>query len=334
MSQPAYDLSVCICTHNPRRHYLARVLAALAAQTLDADAWELVLVDNRSDEPVAGWVDLSAIRHARVVSEQTLGLTNARIKGIRETSGRVMVFVDDDNVLAPDYLAQARRIMAEKTFLGAIGGRCRGEFEATPPEWAWFYFPYLAIADHGDQPLYILHKNSFQQWYPIGAGLVIRREFAEAYAEQITGCQARRMLGRRGTSLASADDIDMVLTVMDGESAIGFCPELILKHLIPRDRVTLPYLKRMIYHANFSLYQLMLTRKIPYKPLPWPLVYMTSIILCLMHRHWHPYTLWLACQAARGRYAAWNAHKKNLKDFAMREQATPVPAESNDKAPV
>lgn len=305
MSQSPYELSVCICTHNPRREYLTRVLAALAAQTVAPECWELLLIDNQSAEPVASWVDLSAFRHARVVREENLGLTHARIKGVRESSGRILVFVDDDNVLAPDYLAQAGRIMTEKPFLGAIGGKCHGEFEAAPPPWSWFYFPYLAITDHGDHALYIHHKNTFQQWYPIGAGLVIRRCFAEAYITQIQNDPERRKLGRRGRSLASADDIDIVLTVMDSDGAIGFFPELALRHLIPRERLELSYLRRMIYHANYSLYQLMLARKIPYQPRRWPLTYVTSLILCLMHGHWHPYTLWLACHAARGRYAAY-----------------------------
>jgi len=329
MSQPPCELSVCICTHNPRREYLTRVLAALAAQTLDPETWELLLVDNHSGEPVATWVDLSAFSHARIVSEADLGLTNARIKGVRESSGRTMVFVDDDNVLALDYLEQARRIMAEKPFLGAIGGKCRGEFESPPPPWSWFYFPYLAVTDHGDHALYIYHRNTYLQWYPIGAGLVIRRPFAEAYIDQILGDPERRKLDRRGRSLSSAGDIDMVLTVMDGGSAIGFFPELGLTHLIPRERLALSYLRRMIYHANYSLHQLMLARKIQYRPRRWPLSYVTSLILCLMHGHWHPFTLWLACYAARGRYAAYrdyrhdrNGAKKPDREAGVEEKST------------
>ena len=306
MDQPEFDISVCICTHNPRREYLTRVLAALAAQTLDPAAWELIVIDNHSDAPVADWANLGAIRHARLVGEERLGLTNARLKGIREARGEVLVFVDDDNLLAPDYLEHARRIMTEKPFLGAIGGRYHGEFETPPPRWAWHYFPYLAVADHGDHALYIFHRNTYQSWYPYGAGLVIRRALAATYADQIALSAARRKMDRRGNSLASAGDIDMVLTVMDAGSAIGFYPELALRHIIPAERLRLSYLKRMIYHANYSLYHLMYTREIDYRPRRWPLAYVTSVLLCFTHGYWHPKTLWLACQAARGRYAAYH----------------------------
>src|SRR5687768_10274760 len=108
MSTPA--LSVVICTHNPREAYLSRVLQALAGQTLARDEWELVIVDNGSNKPVVDQVDLSFQPNARVEREDQLGLTHARLRGIRESRGETIVFVDDDNVLAPDYLAHALEI--------------------------------------------------------------------------------------------------------------------------------------------------------------------------------------------------------------------------------
>src|SRR5215216_3255811 len=98
------ELSVIICTHNPRREYLERALAGLAAQTLPRDQWELVLVDNASNPPLEPWFDVSREPKPRLIQETQLGLTHARLRGVRESSGEIIVFVDDDNVLAPDYL--------------------------------------------------------------------------------------------------------------------------------------------------------------------------------------------------------------------------------------
>ncbi|HEY3415308.1 MAG TPA: glycosyltransferase [Armatimonadota bacterium] len=312
MTQHEFDISVCLCTHNPRREYLTRVLAALAGQSLDPERWELIVVDNKSEESVAQWADLSGIRHARVISEPKLGLTNARVAAIHAADGEVLVFVDDDNVLAADYLECACTVMAEKEFLGAIGGKCKGEFEVDPPTWTHHYLQYLAVADHGNQPLFIHHKNTYLPWYPYGAGLVIRRELARIYVHQLENDPERRKLDRRGNSLTSAGDIDMVLTIMDEGHGIGFFPQLSLKHIIPRQRLSFSYLKRLIYHSNYSLYHLMLSRHIAFHPRPWPLTYITSVLLCLMHRKWHPLTLMLACQAARGRYAALHDHNQSV----------------------
>src|ERR1700722_2249773 len=99
-----FAVSVIICSHNPRENYLRRVLDALRAQTLPAQEWELLLVDNASTEPLAGRFDLSWHPNARHVREEKTGLTPARLRGIAEANGELLVFVDDDNVLRSDYL--------------------------------------------------------------------------------------------------------------------------------------------------------------------------------------------------------------------------------------
>lgn len=313
MVPSSVEISVCLCTHNPRAEFLQRTLAALAGQTLAPARWELIVVDNRCDEPVAGRFDFAPFQNVRVIEEPRLGLTNARIAAIRAAAAPVLVFVDDDNVLQSDYLERALEIMTEKPFLGAIGGKLKGEFEAEPPRWALFYLPYLAVTDHGEHALYIHHRNTYLPWYPCGAGLVVRATLAAAYADQLEVEHERRKLDRRGDSLTSAGDIDMVLTSMDAGYAIGFFPQLRLRHLIPAVRLTYPYLKRMVYHANYSLYHLMLLRGIPFHPRPWPLTYVTGVLLCLLSGKWHPKTLLLACQAARGRYAALADHNARQK---------------------
>jgi hypothetical protein len=146
---------------------------------------------------------------------------------------------------------------------------------------------------------------------------------AETYAEQLEQNPGRRKLDRRGNSLTSAGDIDMLLTVMDCANAIGFFPELILKHLIPRERLTLSYLRRMIYHSNYSLYQLMLSRRIQFRPRRWPLAYITGVLLCFTQGCWHPYTLWLSCFAAQGRYAAYRDYKNGLAETAAAGRTVP-----------
>ena len=47
------DVSVIICTHNPRPEHLRRVLEALGDQTLPEHRWELQIIDNGSKVPLA-----------------------------------------------------------------------------------------------------------------------------------------------------------------------------------------------------------------------------------------------------------------------------------------
>src|SRR5690348_1101571 len=100
------NLSVITCAHNSRDDYLMRVTNALNNQTLDKASWEYLLIDNASAERLAEKIDLSWHPKARLVREEKLGLTPARLRGIREATGEMLVFVDDDNVLDPDYLKE------------------------------------------------------------------------------------------------------------------------------------------------------------------------------------------------------------------------------------
>src|SRR5215472_17312484 len=122
-------ISVITCAHNPRPDYLDQVLDALRAQTLDKEQWEYLLIDNASDEPLASRVDLSWHPHSRIIREDHLGLTHARLRGIREALGELLVFVDDDNVLDADYLKAALRVAAAWPILGAFGGQVRPRFD-------------------------------------------------------------------------------------------------------------------------------------------------------------------------------------------------------------
>ena len=337
-------VSVVIPTHNPRSDYLQRVLEGLRAQTLAQNAWELIVVDNGSREPLkAGAVkggkverlegydaenciDLSWHGNARIVREEELGLTFARLRGFAEAKGELIVMVDDDNVLAPDYLETAVRIARARPMLGAFGGKCLPEFEVEPPEWLKARGKGLGLRDRGEAPelfpeetgergisveqccseavgkpellknrTTVLPKNrvtrrvtEFPDCAPIGAGMVLRREAARAYAERLSRRSGLRVAGgesegvsvaqaeqspkhcpteprlgetalrqppshraasvitdRRGDSLASGGDNDICLTVIEEGWQVGYLPELVLTHLIPKQRMTLDYHKRM-----------------------------------------------------------------------------------------
>ena len=85
-------LTTVICTHNPRPNYLDRTLAALRNQTLKKDEWELLVIDNASDIPVADKWDISWHPNGRHVFEPKLGVAYARQRGINETATELIVF--------------------------------------------------------------------------------------------------------------------------------------------------------------------------------------------------------------------------------------------------
>jgi glycosyltransferase involved in cell wall biosynthesis len=247
------DASVIICAHNPRPQYLRRVLEALRSQTLPKEQWELLLIDNLSSDPLTAQWDLSWHPNGRHILETELGLSAARERGICESSGSVLVFVDDDNALDPNYLSTARSIGIEWPKLGAWGsGATIPEFELEPAESVKAFWPCLALRDvdvarWGNVPV--------EESTPWGAGLCVRREIAEAYC-RLKERSALKLTDRKGKSLSSAGDVEISYVARHDGFGTGVFPELKLIHLIPKERVSSDYLLKLSqagYTSHFLL---------------------------------------------------------------------------------
>ncbi len=309
MNQPP-SLSVCVCSHNPRSDFLVRMLAGLAAQTLPRERWELILVDNASSPPILPdrLKQFEPGLPLRLIREPALGLVPARLAAIAAAAGDILVLVDDDNVLAPDYLAQSLRIMTTEPGLGVLGGRVQGDFELPPPAWLRPFLAYLALRDPGEAPIRGGDAHACQPWFPIGAGMVIRRRAALAYAEKIADDHGRRHLGRRGGQLTGGEDIDMVITTLRMGLTAGYDPNLSLNHLIPADRLQFDYMRRMLYWTHLSCDSYFYAHNLGRPARPWPIEYLTFILQYLRRGAWRSRSLILALHGARGRYAAWRRH--------------------------
>ena len=222
--------------------YLSRTLESLRAQIVPDSDWELLLVDNASDKPLAAETDLAWHRNARVTEEKQLGLGNARVHAIAEARGEILVFVDDDNVLAPDYLAHCLRIATEWPQLGVWGGSIVPEFETPPPRELERHLSCLAIREVRE-PRWSNVWNC-QAAEPRGAGLTIRRAAAEAYREFYRSSRLQ-LVGRQGSLLSSGEDTEIAYVVCSLGLGMGVFPELKLTHLIPSSRLHQAYIAKI-----------------------------------------------------------------------------------------
>ena len=241
--------SVVICTLNPRHDVFARVLAAVASQTLSAAAWEVVIVDNGSTPPLAVTLP-PGFPACRLVVEPRPGLTPARIRGIRESRGELLVFVDDDNLLDPDFLETALRLAASFPQIGVFGGRISGEFAAPPPDWLTPFLPHLAVADFPRDEWSSLADD--RAVLPCGAGLCVRRSAAETWARLVETDPRRLALDRSGDKTLACGDTDFVLTCLDNGFGSGRFTALQLTHVIPAGRLEFAYHRQLARDIGWS----------------------------------------------------------------------------------
>ena len=301
-------LSVIISTHNPDPGRLQRTLQALQAQTLPADQWETVLVDNASS-PALRSADWSAQGPAnlQLVPEPVPGLSHARRRGFLAGTGEFFVLVDDDNELAPDYLAEVLRLFAAQPKVGLLGGRSLPEFESPPEPWVREFDGLIACRDLGDTPLVsqglrnpATGGNDYPLFAPIGAGMALRRAAAQAWLDQSGESD---LPDRQGASLSSSGDNDIVLAAMQAGWEAAYFPSLQLTHLIPAFRTTRDYLARL----NRGIQRSWMRVLSQHDANPWPPLAAWSVPLrqskaWFAHRAWSSPAAWVRWQGACGHF--------------------------------
>jgi GT2 family glycosyltransferase len=97
-------VSIVIPTY-ARPERLRECLAALARQTLPADTFEIVVVDDGSPQPVVPpEATMPAGPTIRIVRQPNAGPSAARNRGVQEARAELIAFTDDDCLPTPDWL--------------------------------------------------------------------------------------------------------------------------------------------------------------------------------------------------------------------------------------
>jgi glycosyltransferase involved in cell wall biosynthesis len=243
-------VSIVLPSHNPRRDFLDLVLGALRRQTLPTSQWELIVVDNHSEQALADLLNLSWHPSVTILREDQLGLTRARLVGFQQAHGDLVVLVDADNVLAPDYLEKAIRISTEFPYLGTWSGQVELKLETPgnppPPQ-----LRHLLCERCVEAPVWSNDRHHVAAT-PWGAGMCIRREVFTAYVEAIRTNPRRLQLDLHGRGLAYGGDTDIAYIGCSIGFGMGVFPELKITHLIPEERCTLPYLLRNLEAHAYS----------------------------------------------------------------------------------
>ena len=243
-------VSVIVCTHNPYEIFFRKTLEFLKNQSVSKNEWELIIIDNNSSYLLNSVYNLSWHPNSRIIREDNIGLTNARLRGISESRGDLLLFVDDDNFLRYDYIEKAIIIADTWQHIGAFGGSQIGEFEIAPEHWAVPLLTNLAVRKV-DSPKWTNVKGIFDAT-PFGAGLCVRAFIAKAYAERCENSIYSRSLDRSGGILLSGGDLDMVWGACDMGYGMMITPELELTHGIKAGRVEKSHLIRQIEANTMS----------------------------------------------------------------------------------
>ncbi len=230
--------SVIICTYN-REGYLPLCLEHLKRQTAPLNSFEIVIVNNNStdntDSICLAFQQENPQLNIKYVIETNPGLSNARNRGIHESKGEILCFLDDDGFAYPDYIKNLLEELEKNKAIQAFGGRIVPRYEKQKPKWLtkWL-MPLLSVLDKGNEVCLFKGRD-----YPIGANMGFKRSIIPKVGT------FRNDLGRKGTELLGGEEKDFFLNVKKRNISIYYLPNVVIDHIIPEQRLRVEYIKRM-----------------------------------------------------------------------------------------
>jgi cellulose synthase/poly-beta-1,6-N-acetylglucosamine synthase-like glycosyltransferase len=178
---------------------IADCLDAIVATDYPPDRREILVVDNGSSDGTAALIQARPVRYLR---EPKRGVSNARNRGIAESRGEILAFVDADCLVEPHWLTELVRPF-EDPEVGAVGGELRHAPPITAAE-------RQAARLLGNWQRFAFTSNPA---YPITANAAYRREVLErigAFDPHMTRAQdvelGLRFQERSGLRLAYAEN--------------------------------------------------------------------------------------------------------------------------------
>lgn len=234
MHDPQNGLSVILCCHNSATR-LPTTLEHLCAQSIEQD-WEVLVVNNASTDDTAAVANSFADRlPLRVVDEPVPGLTQARLRGLREARYPLLGFIDDDNWVPPHWAESVVAIFGKHPHVAACGGPISEVCEIEPP---WWFEQFK-----GNYTIWSPHDVARIVDHPLcGAGLGIRK----AAWEQLIADGFKPLLSdRKGAALSSGGDFELCYAFMLAGWQLYYDPALHIRHFIPQSRLNWDYLCRL-----------------------------------------------------------------------------------------
>jgi glucosyl-dolichyl phosphate glucuronosyltransferase len=231
-------ISVIICTYNRADLLPEAIENVLAQEGIAADAFELIVVDNNSNDRTREVVTAFSARDERVryLFERAQGLSHARNAGIAVARAPIITFTDDDVRVGRGWLAAILEVCAEHPDADVIGGRVLPDWPAPPPAWLTTrHWSPLALVDYGDRPVQVSAANPLCL---VGANLTVRRR-----AFDLVGSFAPD-LQRVRDGVGSCEDLEFLLRLYRAGRFGIYDPRITIHAAVQHERLDRAYHRR------------------------------------------------------------------------------------------
>lgn len=239
------ELSIIISTYNNAAS-LVRTLDSVVKQDADKKLWECVVVNNNSTDDTAERVATFAKQHSevniRLVDEPKQGLSHARNRGIVESKGQFLAFIDDDETINEGFVSAYIDLFRNHgAFVGS--GTLKVCYDSARPKWMSHYTEKMIAnpLDLGNEIITITRTIT-----PTGGNMAFNREVFNLYGNFDTA------LGRKGDELFGGEENDLFDRIRDLGERVFYTPHAVAYHHIADKKLTPEYFDKLAYGVGVS----------------------------------------------------------------------------------
>lgn len=233
------QISVIICSYN-RQDYIIAALESLYEQTLLKSRYEVIVVDNNSQDQTSALVKEYIRTHTDLniiyKLETQQGASFARNTGAALANADLLVFMDDDAIAEPDYLENILKFYKEHPFVSGLGGRIIPKYIPNEPEWmSHFVSSLVGNFDYSKE------VEQFKPGkYPLESNMIIRKkdfDLVNGFNTELPGVKGTLRIGGEGK--------DFFLKLQKAEKIIFYDPSVIVHHVVEVKKLTSEYMYRV-----------------------------------------------------------------------------------------
>jgi glycosyltransferase involved in cell wall biosynthesis len=239
MNAESLVISVIICSYN-RAKYIIEALESLLHQDIDKGAYEVIVVDNNSSDDTEivcrNFMNTHPELNTQFLTESKQGSSFARNTGARASSGKILVFMDDDAVAEKNFISGYIKLFESHPDAIGGGGRIIPRYIPDKPKWMSYYVSSL-VGNFNYSPKQCEFKKGK---YPLESNMAVR---AEAFKKK--GSFNTDLPGVKGTLRIGGEGKDFFYRLTADGSKILYDPAIRVLHVVETSKLTREYMYRV-----------------------------------------------------------------------------------------
>lgn len=244
-------ISIIIPTRN-RATYLIDAINGIYQNEFPLNQFEVLVIDNGStDETASLCLNLKdKYSNLKYFIETQNGLHYGRHKGLKESKGEILIFIDDDVIVSLHWLKTYLDIFARDPKIVLAGGNNLPQYEGEVPAWEdslWKKNEYGKFLSEYSLIHFTIPAQEFSPYFVFGCNFAIRKQFLlECKGFHPDGFAKENILLRGDGESYISEQVETL-----GLKAF-FHPDAFIYHRIPGERLKESYLISRHYAQGVS----------------------------------------------------------------------------------